>query len=70
MAAAAGNGPLATHRRQLTPCRRVRSIGDDPPSKQIYFSLAIRGSKTLKMLGLLGEIKCHHPLIIGVFSGP
>ncbi len=69
MAAAARNCPLATHRRQFTVHRRVRLIGDDPPSKRIYFSLAIRGSMTLTMLQWQGKIHCHHCLIIKHFEG-
>jgi hypothetical protein len=30
--------------------QQVRLIGDDPPSKQICFSLGMRGSMALKML--------------------
>jgi hypothetical protein len=55
MAAVTGNGPQATHRGPLTPCRRVGLIGEDPLSNRKYFSLAMRGSMTLKMLD--GEVR-------------
>ncbi len=70
IAAPTRNCPLATHRRQLTLRRCIRSIGDNPLSKGIYFSLAIRGLMTLKMLRWWGKIHCHHCLIIGAFWGP
>ncbi len=37
MAAAGGNGPLAPHMRPCAPCRRVKWMGDNPPSLQMYF---------------------------------
>ncbi len=71
MAAAIRNGPLAlvTHRRPLTPCRCIGLIGDNPRSKRIYFSLAMRGSLTLKMLQWQGKIHRHHCLITVHFEG-
>jgi hypothetical protein len=55
MAAAAGNGPLAPHMLSKFPLRRVGSIGDDSPSKQICFSPAMIQSKSYKMLRWCGN---------------
>jgi hypothetical protein len=35
-------------------------VGDDAPSKQIYFSLAMSRSKGLQMLRWQGKIHHHH----------
>jgi hypothetical protein len=43
MAAASGNGPLVTHMRPCTPRRCVEWMGDNPPSKRIYFLSAVEG---------------------------
>jgi hypothetical protein len=36
MAAAGGNGPLAPHMRPCAPRRRVKWMGDNPPSLRMY----------------------------------
>ena len=46
--AAAGNGPLAPQSK--IPLRWVGLIGDDDPSKRIWFLLAMNRSKAHKML--------------------
>ena len=48
--AAAGNGPLAPHMLSKIPLRCVGLIGDDAPSKRIWFLLAMNRSKAHKML--------------------
>jgi hypothetical protein len=37
IAAAGGNGPLAPHTRPFAPRLRVEWMGNNPPSKRIYF---------------------------------
>ncbi len=37
MAAASENGPLAPHMRPGAPRRRVKWMGNNPPSLQMYF---------------------------------
>ncbi len=49
MAAAAGNGPLAMHMLSKIPLRCVGLIGEDAPSKQIWFLLAMNRCKAHKM---------------------
>jgi hypothetical protein len=50
MAAASGNGPLAPHMRPGAPCRRVKWMGDNPPSLRMYFWGGSRVFMDLKAL--------------------
>ena len=51
MAAAAGNGPLAPHELSKIPLHCIGLIGDDAPSKRIWFlPLVMNRSKAHKML--------------------
>ncbi len=43
MAAASRNGPLAPHMRPCAPCQWVKWMGDNPPSKRIYFWGGVEG---------------------------
>ena len=55
MAAAGGNGPLAPHMRPCAPRRCVEWMGDNPPSKQIYFWGLLRVFMALKTLRCCGD---------------
>jgi hypothetical protein len=50
MAAAGGNGPLAPHMRPGAPRRRVKWMGDNPPSLRMY----VLGGSTVFM-----DLKAH-----------
>jgi hypothetical protein len=50
MAAAGRDGPLAPHMRPGAPCRRVKCMGDNPPSLRVYFLVGLRVFMDLKAL--------------------
>jgi hypothetical protein len=50
MTVAPGNGPLPPHMKSNFRHMGLRLIGDNAPSKQIYFSPAMSRPKALKML--------------------
>ena len=56
MAAAGRNCPLAPHMRPFVPCRCVRLIVLDPPSKPIRFLLGLRRYTTQRDGGALREV--------------
>jgi hypothetical protein len=43
MAAAGGNGTLAPHMRPGAPRRRIKWMGDNPPSLRMYFFGGVEG---------------------------
>ncbi len=55
MAAAGGDGPLAPHMRPGTPRRRVKWMGDNPPSLRMYFWGGSRVFMDLKALLCSGD---------------
>jgi hypothetical protein len=55
MAAAGGNGPLAPHMRPGAPRRRVKWLGDNPPSLWMYFMGGSRVFMDLKVLVCSGN---------------
>jgi hypothetical protein len=67
MAVATGNVPLPLHMNFNFRCMRVGLIGDNAPSKQICFSLAMSRSKALKMLRWFGDDGDESCLAIGAF---
>jgi hypothetical protein len=50
MAAAGGNGPLGPHMRPCAPRRRVKWMGDNPPSLRMYSLGGLRVFMALKAL--------------------
>ena len=50
MAAAGGNGPLAPHMRPCAPRRRIKCMGDNPPSLRMYSLGGLRVFMALKAL--------------------
>ncbi len=50
IAATGGNGPLAPHMRPCAPRQRIKWMGDNPPSKQMYFWGGLRVCMALKVL--------------------
>ncbi len=69
MAIAPGNGPLMPHMKSNFRRICVGLIGDNAPSKQIYFFLAMSWSKALKMFQWCGDDGDETCLAIGVFRG-
>ena len=65
MAVAGGNAPLAPHMRSCAQHRRVKWIGNDPPSLRMYFLGGLRMFMALKLL-----LAMMHHRKIGVFWGP
>ncbi len=57
MAAAGGNGPLVPHMRPCAPRRRVKWMGDNPPSLRMYFWEGLRVFMDLKALLCSGNDK-------------
>ncbi len=55
MAAADGNGPLAPHMRPCAPHRRVKQMGDNPPSLWMYSLGGLRVFMALKALLCSGD---------------
>jgi hypothetical protein len=43
MAAAGRNGSLAPHMMPCAPCQHIKWMGDNPPSKQMYFGGGVDG---------------------------
>ncbi len=62
MAAAGGNAPLAPHMRYCAQRGRVKWMGDDPPSLQMYFLGGLRVFMAVKALPAM-----MHRHKIGVF---
>jgi hypothetical protein len=55
MAAAGGNGPLAPHMTPSAPRRCHEWMGDNPPSKRVYFLGGLRVYMALKALLCSGD---------------
>jgi hypothetical protein len=62
-----GNGPLAPHMRPGASRRRIKWMGDNPPSLRMHFFGRSRVFMDLKVL-LVPAMMNHHN--IGVFWGP
>jgi hypothetical protein len=69
MAVASGNGPLPPHMKSNFRRIRVGLIGDNAPTKQICFSMAMSRSKALKTLRWCGDNGDESCLAIGAFEG-
>ncbi len=67
MAVAPGNGPLPPHMKSNFRRICVGLIGNDAPSKQMCFSLAMSRSKALKTLWWCGDDGDESCLAIGAF---
>jgi hypothetical protein len=50
MAAAGGKAPLGLHMRHCAPCRRIKWMGNNPPSLRMYFGGGLRVCMALKAL--------------------
>ncbi len=57
MAATGGNGPLVPHMRPCAPRRRVKWMGNNPPSLQMYSLGGLRVFIALKVLLCSGDDK-------------
>ncbi len=70
MAAAGGNGPLAPHMRPCTPRRCVEWMGDNPPSKRLYFGGGLRVRMALKVLLCSGndELPQHQSVLRAIHT--
>jgi hypothetical protein len=55
MADTGGYGPLVPHMRPFSPRRRIEWMGDNPPSKRIYFLRLLRVCVALKTLRCCGD---------------
>ncbi len=62
MAAAGGNAPLAPYMRSCAQCRRIKWMGNKPPSLRMYFLGGLRVFMALKVLPAM-----MHRHKIGVF---
>ncbi len=80
MAAAGGNGPLAPHMRPCAPRWRIKWMGDNPPSLQMYFgggSRCLWPSKCFRRWCIFTKPECFegqpqklYPLARGVIAHP
>jgi hypothetical protein len=55
MATTGGNGPLAPHMTPSAPRQRHEWMGDNPPSKRMYFGVGLRLCMSLKALLCSGD---------------
>ncbi len=55
VAAAGRKGPLAPHMRPCPPCWRIEWMGDNPPSKRVWFIGLLRVCTALKVLHCSGN---------------